>query len=441
MKDIGHEFANDAGAPDRWLVLILLSLDYFVLYLHRNLINYLQPPLIADLDLTDTQLGFLRWGFVLPYALAQIGVGYLGDRYRRRSVLLVSLVTSTIVLAAMGLARSFTELLILRILLAVAQSASVPAIASVIADCFTPKNRSTAVSIYLISYNFSLVLAGWLGGTIADTPLWNLGNFGGKAIEVAGWRMSMFSFGAFGGLAALAIFFLLREPQRTERVARAGLGPRGASLFATLISVIKVRTYLAIAAAFVCIGLVLNQIRFWLARYFHDQLEMDLGEAGFFGTFWIQSGTVLGLVCGGLWADSWARRSWNGRTGVQLVGLLAWIPALIIIGTSNHRLLLMLMMFLFGLGAGLYQANLWTATFEVIDPAARSTAIGLLNVAFGVFGSWSSPFVGYLLEHKYVNHLGEVLTSLSLVAAAAVIILALNMRFLLPGDYRGPVKL
>ncbi len=62
------------------------------------------------------------------------------------------------------------------------------------------------------------------------------------------------------------------------------------------------------------------------------------------------------------------------------------------------------MMFLFGLGVGLYQANLWTTTFEVVDPAARSTAIGLLNVASGMLGSWATPVCNCLRE-SHVIHL------------------------------------
>ena len=96
------ESETSPGTPDRWLLLSLVSMNYFALYVHRNLINYFQPPLQADLALDQFQLGLLRWGFVLPYCLAQLWVGYLGDRYRRRTVLLVSLIASTVSLGLMG---------------------------------------------------------------------------------------------------------------------------------------------------------------------------------------------------------------------------------------------------------------------------------------------------------------------------------------------------
>ena len=41
--------ADGYGTPDRWFVLALLSLNYFTLYLHRNLLSYIQPSLVGVL--------------------------------------------------------------------------------------------------------------------------------------------------------------------------------------------------------------------------------------------------------------------------------------------------------------------------------------------------------------------------------------------------------
>src|SRR5688572_17365291 len=95
------------GTSDRWLVLFLVALAYFNLYLERSLVNYVQPPLARELGLVlpeldadgqpkldDARLGLLTPWFFLPYALAQLGAGYLGDRCRRRTVLFLSLTAS-----------------------------------------------------------------------------------------------------------------------------------------------------------------------------------------------------------------------------------------------------------------------------------------------------------------------------------------------------------
>jgi MFS family permease len=426
---------DSPGTPDRWLMLALVSLAYFTLYLHRSLLGYLQPPVRADLHLDDEQLGWLRWGFLLPYALAQVGVGYLGDRYRRRNVLGVSLLASGLLLAAMGFARSFPEFLLLQVLLGVAQAPSVPAIASTLGDSFSPRTRSSAVGVYLASYNCSLVLGGWLGGRVADTPSWKMSFdfIGGVETSLPGWRLAFWLFSALGGLVTLIHASLFREPERTER--RAGLAPLGPSL----LSVVRVPAFRVFAVVFLLEIVLTNAVQFWLARYFHDRFELSLGDAGREATVWIQTGTIIGLLSGGRWADHWARRWPGGRTAVQLIGSTAWGPALLVLGAGTSRGLLTGSMVVLGLGIGLYQANLWTTTFEVVDPAARSTAIGLLNVTAGVLGSWADPLIGLIYPH--VGGLGNVLAALAVPGATAALLLGLNLRYYVPRDYRGPLLL
>ena len=101
---------------------------------------------------------------------------------------------------------------------AAAQAASIPAIAGIMADCFTQRNRSRAVSVYLLSSPFSVVVAGWAGGALAD---------------YAGWRKTLFAFGGIGFVVVGLLILFLREPERTERGA-AGLGKTGGSLWKTL---------------------------------------------------------------------------------------------------------------------------------------------------------------------------------------------------------------
>src|SRR5438094_246734 len=109
--------SGSSGTPDRWLVLLLAALSYFTLYLHRNLVNYLQPPIKEAFQVSDEQLGLLSTAFLLPYTLVQIGVGYLSDRLSRRAVLLFSLFASACALALSGLVGRFEQLLGLRVAL------------------------------------------------------------------------------------------------------------------------------------------------------------------------------------------------------------------------------------------------------------------------------------------------------------------------------------
>ncbi len=432
--------ASDYGTSDRWFVLLWLALDYFVLYLHRNVINFVQPPLKDELQISDSQIGDLQMAFLLAYAFSQLFVGYLGDRFHRRTVLLISLTASIFSLAGMGLAGSFSTLIVLRIVLGVAQSASVPAIAGVMADCFTPRTRSTAVGIYLVSQNIALIVAGWVGGEIADLPPWKLSVawLGTGPILISGWRIAMIFFSIIGTFVVLGMYLFLREPARTERETGRGLGVEGASIGNTTWNVIKVRAYLLLAIAFVLFCVITNAREMWLARYFYDVLGMKLGEAGRFATLYVQSSTIAGLFVGGVWADNWARRMKAGRMLVQAIGFALLVPAFVILGATTYTPLLIASMLAIGFGTGIYVTNLWATTFDVVDPAARSTATAFLNVA-SMLAAPTSRAIGYGLDNKWFG-LGQIFSGLGLVALVTVAVLVLNVIVFVPRDYRGPLK-
>ena len=115
--------------------------------------------------------------------------------------------------------------------------------------------------------------------------------------------------------------------------------------------------------------------------------------------------------------------------------MVIWVPALLVLGTAESWYILGPTMAVSGLAYGLYVANLWTTAFEVIDPAARSTAIGLFNV-IAVPASLTSPCIGYLVDNQIVE-LWQAICGLSIVAVLIVTVLAVNALTFLPREYRG----
>ena len=423
----GVQFSDGA----RWLVLILVALDYFTLYLHRSVLNNLQKPVCDDLGISEAQWGGLQSAFLLPYALSQIVVSYFGDRFRRRTVLLISLTASFVSVTLMAFAQDYWSLIVLRVMLGFAQSASVPAIASAMGDAFTPKNRSTAVAIYLFSYNIAVILAGSVGGMLTDTPTWTFGT-----TTIAGWRAAIAVFGGIGVVIAGIMFFFFREPPRLDRVKGEGLGVEGSNFFVTLLTVLTVPSYWIIAFVFILQGAVLSATQYWLPEFFVTKFEISRTAAGILATVWIQAGTMAGLISGGPIADLAARSSQKGRTLVQCLGLGTAALGMPAMGLLGNGPIMIVSMILYGYGMGLYQANLWTTTFEVVDPAARSTAVGYLNVFAGTLGSIFPVLIGWVIKQQYAADFGQVLIVAALAPVICIVAFMFSMAFFLPRDFR-----
>ena len=381
---------DDRGVHDRWFILSLLFVNYFTLYMHRYILNYIQPPIRAELGLSEFQLNTIAAAFQFFYAFAALFVGYLSDRHRRRTVLIWSLLLSTLAFMGMGLAQGFWDLLAMRILLAITQAANVPAIAGIMADCFTQRNRSRAVSVYLLSSPFSVVVAGWAGGWVADEY---------------GWRNAMFAFGTLGIAVVVGLYLCLREPDRIQRdVDRS----ERMSLAITLRAVLSVPSFLLLAVAYLLASNVWQQLNFFLPLHVYEHYQTNLAEAGRLSTLAPQIGTVIGLIVGGWLADRWTRRWIGGRFGVQILGLVIAAPAVLVIALVDSQLMIQLALVFCGIGIWLYIPNLWATTFEVVNPAARSTAIGLLNVIAGLLGSWPYLVVGWLRDEGVIRDLRHV---------------------------------
>ena len=105
----------------------------------------------ADLHLSDTQLGLLTGiAFAAFYSIMGIPIARWADQGNRR--IIVSLTTAVWSLAVMlcGLTRSFLQLMVVRMGVAVGEAGCVPTAHSLIPDYFARSERPRAVAIYML---------------------------------------------------------------------------------------------------------------------------------------------------------------------------------------------------------------------------------------------------------------------------------------------------
>jgi predicted MFS family arabinose efflux permease len=402
-----------AGQAQKWILVALLWCDYYVIYIHRNDVFFMFPLLERDLHFSGLELGLLSTVFQWTYSIISPFVGYAGDRFRRRSILIWSALLSTACTALIGAASSSTQIVFLRGFLAISQAASVPAAVALIADAHDSKTRSTATGIYLTSPFAGLLTSGVLGGFLAQ-------NFG--------WRFSFFAFGSLGLAMTALLVVLLHEPPRTEPAPKSA-GPN--PLWTNLRQFFSVKTCVAVAAVFTLDGGVRNTVTTWLPLFLYEKLSLNLARAGALSTEYIQSASMLGVVAGGRAGDWSARRNFRGRILVQIIGLLGMAPALYLMAFSSSPRTLSAAMLLYGFCLGLNQANMWPVMFQVIGPSARSTAVGMLNCISGVMAGWLPAAAGSL---RAGIGLDRILGVLALFSVASAIIYCAVMIFWLPKD-------
>jgi DHA2 family multidrug resistance protein-like MFS transporter len=131
------------------------------------------PSLSTDLNPTSTQLLWITdiYGFMVAGSL--ITMGTLGDRIGRRKLLLMGAGLFGVASALAAFSTSAEMLIATRALLGIAGATVAPSTLSLIRNMFAdPRQRTTAIGIWVTSYSVGAVLGPLLGGVLLEYFWW-----------------------------------------------------------------------------------------------------------------------------------------------------------------------------------------------------------------------------------------------------------------------------
>src|SRR6476659_513672 len=171
-----------------------------------NLMNFFDRQIIGGVGegirrewgLSDTALGLLGTVFTLLYAVFGLPLGRLSDRAARTKMLAAGVFVWSLLTALSGAARSFSQLIVMRLGVGVGEATCSPASTSLIGDLFPARLRARAIAIWMLGLPLGLGLANGAGA-------WILQNWG--------WR-NAFYLAAVPGLLCAAAAMMMREPNR-----------------------------------------------------------------------------------------------------------------------------------------------------------------------------------------------------------------------------------
>ena len=195
-----------------WYVLGVLVLVYMLNFIDRQIISILANDIKADLNLDDSQLGFLGGAaFGVFYALFGIPLGRLADNWNRVRLMTIGLSLWSLMTVLSGFSRNFLHLSAARIGVGVGEATASPCAYSILSDYFPKEQRATALAIYSSGLYLGAGFSLFLGGRIAQS--WNMAYPGGGPLGLVGWQAAFVAVGIPGLLLALWVA-TLREPVR-----------------------------------------------------------------------------------------------------------------------------------------------------------------------------------------------------------------------------------
>ncbi len=386
--------SHNVDGSYKWLVVGLLWPAYFLNHGDRQLIFSVFPLLERELGLSKTQLGLLGSSFQWVFAILVPISGLLGDRLSRKNLIVLAVLLWSACTFCSGLVSGFLLLLLLRAITGAGEALYYPSASSMISDYHGQRTRSLAMSLHQSSVYIGIVFSGALAGYIG---------------EHYGWRHAFLTFGGTGILVAILLSKALREPRRgqADQADQADQGRAETAVAATspdlglrarITETLHSPTAVILMLAFLGMNFVNVAYLTWTPTLLYEKFHLSLAAAGFHSTFYHHFGALIGAVLGGKLADRWAVRARVSRPLIQVAGLLLGAPFIFLLGWSNSSRIVFASLGLFGVFRGLYDSNLFASLYEVVRPAARATATGIMIAVAFLAGGSAAILIGWFSQ-------------------------------------------
>ncbi|MFT6474106.1 MAG: putative MFS family arabinose efflux permease [Qipengyuania sp.] len=293
----------------------MLAFVYVLNFLDRQLISILAKPIQDGLGITDGQLGLLTgFYFALFYCFIAIPIGWLADRTSRVKVLSAACAIWSAATAACGMAGTYGQLVVARMMVGVGEAGGVPPSYAIISDTFPRERRTTAMAIF----NLGPPIGSALGVA-----------FGASLAAAFDWRMPFYVIGGIGVVTAVVVYWVVREPKRGETdglpvTTAPEVGPEG--FVATILRFFRNPLLLTASLAsgagnFITYGL-LNFTVLFLMR----EKGMTLEDVAVWYALVVGIGMSTGIYASGRIVDRFARRSKAAYATVPAASLVLALP-------------------------------------------------------------------------------------------------------------------
>lgn len=370
----------------KWLMLGLLAVTYFLMHSTRQVFNACLPQIrdgLAGSGATDAQLGLSRTIFLFAYGLMVPFAGIAADFFRRKWVIVIGTVLFSTSVFFTGFADSMLMLFVMYGLMNGVGQCMIPGAASSLVAQFHTETRSTALSIYhsalYVGILVSSILAGYLGG-----------------LSQGGWRYAFWGFGGVGMLWILMLVFFLRNTPALK-VHEKEEPPKFKDALAAFWSK---PSALLLTFAFGMLVFGSNCFRTWMPA-FMQQSDWGLtpASAAFHSVFWFYIGSFIGIAAGARASDKLSHVRPGIRLTIMAVGMAISAPAMAGMVLVPSLVLSCVMMFIFGLGGGFFDCNLYAGLFDVVAPRYRAAAMGIYLAGAFFIGCPATAVLGWVGHH------------------------------------------
>jgi MFS family permease len=405
----------------RWTRLIPVAIIvYIISFMDRTNIGFALDGLHHDLGIDKAQQGLAAGVFFIGYLTLQIPGGHLAEHWSAKKFVGIMILIWGCLAILMGFVQSFTELLVVRFFLGVAEAGIWPAILVLISHWFPAAERARAYGYWIMNIAIASIITAPLSGWI---------------LTFGDWRWLFVIEGAFPFVIAAPLWWLLVADRPSEAswctqeerdYIEEGLAHDRALApqeHRGLRDVVTSDVVWRLTAVYFLIQIGFYGLNTWLPHV----VGVITG-----GAIW-QVGLVTAIpyivAIFGLWFNARAADR-SGRYSRQVfVSMLIGAVTLVIsvwLGTSTPILAIALISIAVG-GALAYDGPFWASASRAMPVALAGAAMGFIN-AIGNLGGFVGPYVGGALQDASGSFFTTSIFLAVCLLAAGLVMLSLRRR-------------
>jgi len=395
-----------------------LTLAGIVNYLDRSTLSIANHSISQELGLSASQMGLLLSAFSLAYALAQLPVGALLDRFGSRAMLGLGMLLWSIAQLAGGFIQTLNQFLFARVALGVCEAPLFPAGAKVVSEWFAAKDRGGPIGIFVSSSTIAPMIA---------PPLLTV------LLLSFGWRTMFMVMGAVGVAVAVGWYLLYRNRDQVSltsaETAHLEQGEHNAPVqtspgFGEWAGLLKHRNTWGMLLGFMGVIYMVWLYLTWLPAYLEHERHLSIARTGWVVAIPYVFGT-LGMLGSGYIGDFLLRRGSapiRSRKWPICLGLLGaalfTVPAAYTPSTTMAVVYISLAMFFVNMASG----GAW-ALVSVAAPRRLVASLGSMQNFGGYLGGSLAPVITGVVVDQTHSFVDALLISAAVAFAAALVYL------------------
>ncbi len=408
-----------AAIPNRrWLRLIPIAMIvYIISFMDRTNISYAFAGMGKDLGIDKSAQGLVGGIFFIGYIFLQIPGGILAERWSAKKFIGIMILVWGAMAILEGFVQNFTQLVIVRFFLGVAEGGVWPATLVLLSHWFPSGERARAYGFWMVNLALSSIITQPLSGAI---------------VGATSWRGLFIAEGILPFLIAAPLWwtFVADRPGQAKWLGAderryienaLALDRENEPPPKSLPEALRSGVVWQLISVYFLIQIGFYGLNLWLPTLLKDITQQGFGIVGLIAALPYLV-AVVALSANGIWADRTRRYRWHvfGALTIAALCLVLSVAA----GTSHVWLAVAAVSLAMG-GALAYDGPFWAAASRALPTAVAGGAMGLIN-ALGNLGGFFGPTIGGYLQQTSGNFTSTAFLLAGSMFAAGLVMLTVK---------------